>query len=108
MELDPEPPELFKYTREKIDVFMCPFMIVVALPSGKQKCIKGPAINAPTKIDCVCTMLPRLPFECELVHLKLKRKLSYKGHYLYDSVSPEKLANALKWLRETCKCIKVA
>ena len=31
--------------------------------------------------------------------LKLKRKLSYKGHYLYDYVSPQKLTNALTWLK---------
>ena len=53
----------------------------------------------PSKVDRVCTMLPRLPSECELVPLKLKRKLSYKGHYLYDYVSPEKLTKALKWLK---------
>ena len=37
--------------------------------------------------------------ECELVPLKLKRKLSYKGHYLYGYVSPEKLTKALQWLK---------
>lgn len=31
--------------------------------------------------------------------MKLKRKLSYKGHYLYEYVSPEKLTKALKWLK---------
>ena len=44
-------------------------------------------------------MLPRLPSECELVSLKLKHRLSYKGHYLYNYVSPEKLTKALKWLK---------
>ena len=47
----------------------------------------------------VCTMLPRLLSESELVPLKLKRKLSYKGYYLYDNVCPERLNNALKWLK---------
>ena len=101
MELDPEPPELLCLNAlERRLICLClPFMKTIVLPSGKQKCIKGPAVNVPTKIDCVCTMLPRLPSECELVPLKLKRKLSYKGHYLYDFVSPEKLTNALKWLK---------
>ena len=76
-----------------------PFMKMVAVPSGKQRCIHGPAVNVPSKIDRVCTMLPRLPSECELVPLKLKCKLSYKRHYLYDYVSPQKLINALKWLK---------
>ena len=47
----------------------------------------------------MCAMLPRLPSECELVPLKLKRKLSYRGPYMYDYVSPQKLTNALKWFK---------
>ena len=47
----------------------------------------------------VCKMLPRLPSQCELVPLKLKRKLSHRGNYLYDYVSPEKLTSALRWLK---------
>ena len=76
-----------------------PFMKMVALPTGKQKCIHGPAVNVPSKVDTVCEILPRLPSECELVPLKLKRKLSYKGHYLYNYVSPERLSSALRWLK---------
>ena len=77
-----------------------PFMKIVALPSGKQRSIQGPAVNVPSKLDSLCTMLPRLPTETELIALKLKRKLKYKGHYnMYDYVSPEKLNNALRWLK---------
>lgn len=72
---------------------------MVALPSGKQRCIHGPAVNVPSKLDSICTMLPRLPTESELIALKLKRKLVYKGHYMYDYVSPEKVMNALIWLK---------
>ena len=74
-------------------------MKMVALPSGKQRNIQGPAVNVPSKLDSLCTMLPRLPTETELIALKLKRKLNYKGHYMYDYVSPEKLNNALRWLK---------
>ena len=31
--------------------------------------------------------------------LKLKRKLAYKGHYMYDYVIPENVLNALRWLK---------
>ena len=37
-----------------------PFMKMVALPSGKQRCIHGPAVNVPSELDSVCTVLPRL------------------------------------------------
>ena len=46
------------------------FMKMLALPSGKQRAIKGPAVNVPSKIDRVCKMLPQLPSQCELVPLK--------------------------------------
>ena len=76
-----------------------PFMKMVALPSGKQRSVQGPAVNVPSKHDSLCTVLPRLPAETELIAFKLKRKLKYKGHYMYNYVSPEKLNNALRWLK---------
>lgn len=52
-------------------------MKMVALPSGKQRCIHGPAVNVPSRVDSVCSVLPRLPSRTELVPLKFKQKLSY-------------------------------
>ena len=63
-----------------------PFMKMVALPCGKQRCIHGPAVNVPSKVDTICTVLPRLPSQTELIPLKLKRKLAYRGHSI--SVQP--------------------
>ena len=86
-----------------------PFMKMVALPSGKQRSIHGPAVNVPSKVDTICTVLPHLPSETELVPLKLKRKLAYTGHYMYDYISPEKVLTALRWLKLTLMkigCIK--
>jgi hypothetical protein len=76
-----------------------PFMKLVALPVGKQRSIHGPAVNVPAKLDTVCSQLPRLPSQSELIPLKLKRKLTYKSHYMYDYVSPDKVLNALRWLK---------
>ncbi len=84
------PPELscLNLLEVRLISLRLPFMKMVALPSGKQRCIHGPAVNVPSKLDNVCTVLPRLPSQSELVALKLKRKLSYKGHYMYDYVTP--------------------
>ena len=74
-------------------------MKIVALPSGKQRSIHGPAVNVPSKVDTICNVLQRLPCQTELVPIKLKRKLSYLGHYMYDYITPQKLINALQFLK---------
>ena len=71
-----------------------PFMKMVALPSGKQRSIHGPAVNVPSKVDTICDVLPRFP--SELVPLKLKRKVAYRGHYY---ITPQKLLDALRFLK---------
>ena len=76
-----------------------PFMKMVALPTGKQRCIHGPAVNVPTDLSSVCNLLPRLPSQCQILPMKLKRKLQYRGHYMYDFIRPDKGIAALQWLK---------
>ena len=59
-------------------------MKMVALPSGKQRSIHGPAVNVPSKIDTICNV----PSETELVPLKLKRKLACVTLTLRSIVPP--------------------
>lgn len=61
-----------------------PFMKMIALPCGKQRAIHGPAGNVPTDLHPVCDLLPRIPSQAQLVPMKLKRELCYKGHYMYE------------------------
>ena len=63
-----------------------PFMKTVALPCGKQCAIHGPAVNVPTDLTPVCTLLPRLPSQMQMVPMKLKRKLSYICFNMYDQL----------------------
>ena len=74
-------------------------MKMVALPTGKQRSIHGPAVNVPSKVDTICDVLPRLPSQTEMVLLKLKRKVAYRGHYMYDLVTPQKPLDALRFLK---------
>ena len=74
-------------------------MKMVALPTGKQRCIHGPAVNVPSKLDSICNVLPRLPSQTQLIPLKFKRKLRFRGHYMYDNVCLQKLMKALLWLQ---------
>ena len=101
LKLDDVPPELanLKLLEVRLISLRIPFLKMVSLPVGKQKSIHGPAVNVPSKLDTLCNELPRLPSQSELIPLKFKRKLSYKGHYLYDYVTPERLLNALRYLK---------
>ena len=76
-----------------------PFIKMVALPSGKQRSIHGPAVNVPSKVYTICDVLPHLPSQSELVPLKLKHKVAYQGHYMYDYITPQKLLDALRFLK---------
>ena len=106
------PPELSRLNEVEIRLLSrrIPIMKIVALPKGKQKAIHGPAVNVhgpavnvPTQLDTICNLLPRLPNECEIIPMKLKRRLCYKSHYMYDSVHPQNIIDALKWLIQNNK-----
>ena len=76
-----------------------PFMKMIGLPRGKQHGIHGPAVNVPSKLDFVCGQFPRLPSECQLIPMKLKRKLKFSNYYMYDYIRKEKVLAALRWLK---------
>ena len=99
LQLCPVPPELsgLNALELRLICLRVPFMKMVALPTGKQRSIHGPAVNVPSKVDTICEVLPRLPSQTEMVPLKLKRKVAYRGHYMYDYVTPQK--PALRFLK---------
>ncbi|XP_066268348.1 uncharacterized protein [Branchiostoma lanceolatum] len=76
-----------------------PFMKLVGLPKGQQRAIHGPAVNVPAKLENVCSLLPRLPGNAQVLPMKLKRKLIYTGHYMYDFIRPKQVTEALVWLK---------
>ena len=77
-----------------------PFMKLVGLPRGGQKAIHGNAVNVPSRLQPVVSLLPRLPDSAEVIPLKLKRKLCYKGHYMHEYIRPKRVMQALRWLKE--------
>ena len=101
LKLDPVPTELSDLNSLELRLISMriPFMKMVALPRGQQRSIHGPAVNIPSNLTAICHLLPRLPSETQLIPMKLKRKLTYKGHYMYQYVSSEKLMNAVRWLK---------
>ena len=75
------------------------FMKLVRLPRGKQKGIKGAAVNVPADLGPACNLLPRIPTDAHIISLKLKRKLEYKQAYLHDTIQPEKVITAICYLK---------
>ena len=101
LQLCPVPPELsgLNALELRLICLRVPFMKMVALPTGKQRSIHGPAVNVPSKVDTICEVLPGLPSQTEMVPLKLKRKVAYRGHYMYDYVTTQKPLDALRFLK---------
>ena len=66
-------------------------------PAGKGRMISVPV--RPKDIMNTVKQLPRLPSEAGLVPIKLKRKKQYKGHEKQEMIRPEKIFQALRYLR---------
>ncbi len=103
--LDDIPPELenLRPLEKRLISQRIAFMKLVGLPKGRQQAIHGPAVNVPTNLEHICAMLPRLPKDSEIVPVKLKRKLVYKGHHMYEYIRPQKVMDALLWLKDNNK-----
>ena len=78
-----------------------PFMQIHELPRGGQLSIHGNVVNVPADVNSVVNTLPRPINESQTIPIKLKRKLSYKHHYQFQSVRPRKVLEAAKHLVET-------
>ena len=77
-----------------------PFSKIVALPKGGQKGIKGGVVCVPSSVQETTKALPRPMKESELIEVKLKRKLQYKGHVQYKKIDTAKLQIALDYLKK--------
>ena len=76
-----------------------PFMKIATLHKAKQHAVHGPVICVPSDVENTAQVLPRPLDESCLINVKLKRKLNYKGHHLFQKVRPQKLHQALEHLK---------
>ena len=102
LKLDDVPPFLRDLTTLELRCLSLriPFMKIHALKKGGQGKIKGPCVNVPTTLKSICRVLPRVPEEMHLILLKLKRRLEYPSHHLYDFIRPKHVMRSLRWLKE--------
>ena len=76
------------------------FQKVTVMPKGKSLKIKGSISNIPvSEVDVNCNMLPRPADTNALIIVKLKRKLEYKGHAVFEAVRSDVVIQFLEFLR---------
>ena len=83
-----------------------PFMKVICLPKGQQKGMHGPVVCVASDINKTLTHLPRTLDDSGLIKVKLKRKLEYRGHHLYQQARPNVVAKALNYLKQLHPAVK--
>ena len=77
-----------------------PFGKIVPLIKGSQVSARGPVICVAADIQSTTDKLPRTLDSEGLLKVKLKRKMCYKGYHLYQHARPNKIRQALKFLKE--------
>lgn len=68
-----------------------PFAKITQLPKGRQQLIRDNLVCGPSELHGVADCLPRLRRESLVMRVKLKRRLLYKGHQLFQTVMWSKL-----------------
>ena len=62
--------------------------------------VNGPPVNVPATLDQIIDILPHMPSELQLHPMKLKHKLEYKTHYMYDMICRDHVISAITWLKQ--------
>ncbi|XP_076872152.1 uncharacterized protein LOC143522233 [Brachyhypopomus gauderio] len=102
LSLEPVPAELqvLNSLEQHLIAMHIPFMRIVSLPKGGQNGVHGPVTCVPSNMTDVVDVLPRSENIDQMIRVKLKRKLTYKGHYKYEFVSPDKIQSSLMYLQK--------
>ena len=70
------------------------------MPKGKSLKIRSSICNIlVSKVDVNCNMLPRPAYSNGFIIVKLKHKLEYKGHVVFEAVRPDAVIQFLEFLR---------
>ncbi|XP_076836836.1 uncharacterized protein LOC143482374 [Brachyhypopomus gauderio] len=102
LSLEPVPSELqmLNSLEQHLIAMHIPFMRIVSLPKGGQNGVHGPVTCVPSNMTNVVDVLPRSENIDQMIRVKLKRKLTYKGHYKYEFVCPDKIQSSLMYLQK--------
>ncbi|XP_051816503.1 uncharacterized protein LOC127537664 [Acanthochromis polyacanthus] len=102
LQLAPIPPELdqLNVLERQLIAKVLPFAKIIALPKGQQRAVHGAVVCVPSEVESVVNSLPRPRTEAQLLHVKLKRHIRFKGHQHFYMVNVKKMLTALEKLRE--------
>lgn len=84
---------------ERLVACRLPFMQIYPV-RGCQYKIKGSVVNVPIKLDSTVNQLPRNLDDSHTVHVKLKRRLTFKSDYMYEIINPQKVFKAAEYLMQ--------
>ena len=70
------------------------------MPCGQMEKITGTICNVPVDNVDVTNLLPRTAGSNGLVTVKLKRKVEYRGHVLFEAVRTDFLRRVLSYLKK--------
>ena len=78
-----------------------PFITILVMRwyGGHYK-VNCPPVNVPTTLDQIIEILPCMSSELQLHPVKLKCKLEYKSHYMYDTICRDHVIIAVTWFKE--------
>ena len=78
-------------------------MLIMRQYGGHYK-VNGPPVIVPATLDQIIKVLSHMPSELQLHPVKLKCKLEYKSHYMYDMICRDCVISAITWLKEYNSC----
>ena len=91
-------PELRKLEKAVISRRLL-FKKVAIMPKGQMPKVKGSICNVPVDTNKVYNVLPRASDSTGIIMVKLKRKLIYNGHVLFEPVRPMVVRQVLEYLK---------
>ncbi|KAK0151948.1 ATP-dependent DNA helicase PIF1 [Merluccius polli] len=102
LELAPIPPELaiLNVLERQLIAKILPFAKIIALPKGQQRAVHGAVVCVPSEMETVVNSLPRPNAEAQLLQVKLKRRIKYKGHQHFYTVNMKNVLAGLAKLKQ--------
>ena len=102
LKIFPVPDELKKLNKLELALIYrrILFKQIAIMPKGRFPKLKGSICNISIHVNEITNILPHGADSNGLVIVKLKRKLSFRGHVYFETVCPESINQALLYLKK--------